>query len=78
MSGRLSSDFKCLEKQGSLLDWTPVKYCKTLFILRTQGLNFRVNSREHIYINAKIKSLPIFSIIRNIKEDMMNRENKVS
>ena len=37
---------------------------------------FRVNSREHRH--AKIKSSPIISIIRIIKEDMTNRENKVS
>ena len=43
-------------------------YCKRLY--------FRVNLREHR--DAKIKSSPIISIIRNIEEDMANRENKVS
>ena len=44
------------------------------FCLR--GLYFRVNSREHR--NAKIKSLPIISNVKNIEEYMKNHENKVS
>ena len=39
-------------------------------------LYFRVNSREHR--DAKIKSSPIISNVRNIEEYMTNRENKVS